>query len=305
MSSFPSATKPPQEGSALAPVESRRGRRLVGRLANGAEVTASVMALCRARAVHAAELRAFGSFAWVELHEYDPQHRTWTEPRRFNTPGTLLQLLGIVSQQDGELQFAATCTLAYSGDNGISVVGGYLVRAEVHELEYVIESFDDAPGTEVNEDLAGSPRAAATTAPSRAEHPSPTPSPAHREPPPRPATTPAVPSFTAPPPAVSPPTSASGWGAVIAASAKRQTEADEEDEAEDGEDLTDEPLRAGDVIEHPTFGRCAVERIEGDHEFAQVRLRNGRLVRLSLDVLRIVRDGQEGSQRRYRAITPR
>lgn len=291
----------------MAPVESRRGRRLVGRLASGSEVTASVLALCRARTVHAAELRAFGSFAWVELHEYDPLHGTWTEPRRFGTPGTLLQLQGIVSQHDGELHLAATCTLAYSGDNGISVVGGYLVRAEVHGLEYVLESFDDAPEPGASESLAAMPVAAPTVpaavaAPPRADPSAPVPSPAHREPPPRPVTPPAVPSFTAALPPVSPPTSASGWGAVIAASAKRQTESEE---AAEEEDPTDEPLRAGDVIDHPTFGRCAVERIEGAHEFAQVRLRNGRLVRLSLDVLQVVRDGQDGGQRRYRAIMPR
>ncbi len=68
---------------------------------------------------------------------------------------------------------------------------------------------------------------------------------------------------------------------------------------------SDEPLRPGDVIEHPKFGRCEVERIEGDAEFAQVRLRNQRLVRLSLDVLTLVRDGDEGKSRRFRAVMPR
>jgi hypothetical protein len=256
--------------------------------------------------VHAAELRAFGSYAWVELHEYDPLHGTWTEPRRFNAPGTLLQLQGLVSEHDGELQFAATCTVAYSGDNGVSVVGGYLVRAEVHALEYVLESFDDAAESEAGEGRSAvsgttAPPATTVATPPRAEPHDSTPDPAHREPPPRPKTPPAMPAFTAPSPVVPTPTSATGWGAVINASAKRQNEAEEESD----EDLADEPLRAGDVIEHPTFGRCAVERIEGDHEFAQVRLRNGRLVRLSLDVLQVVRDGQEGSQRRYRAIVPR
>src|SRR5262249_3229598 len=43
----------------------------------------------------------------------------------------------------------------------------------------------------------------------------------------------------------------------------------------------------GDVLEHPRFGRCTVERIEGEQEFAAVRLEAGRLVRLALGVLRL------------------
>ena len=40
-------------------------------------------------------------------------------------------------------------------------------------------------------------------------------------------------------------------------------------------------------------------------EFAQVRLRNGRLVRLSLDVLQFEFDGRDGSKRKFRAVVPR
>ena len=42
-------------------------------------------------------------------------------------------------------------------------------------------------------------------------------------------------------------------------------------------------------------------RIEGAYEFAHVRLKNGRLVRLSLDVLKVSPAGSEGGRRVYKA----
>ena len=88
------------------------------------------------------------------------------------------------------------------------------------------------------------------------------------------------------------------WADVARASESRPSpvmpEADDESEAEDS-------LEPGDILIHPTFGRCEVQRIEGGYEFAQVRLKNGRLVRLSLDILKVVRAGTEGGHRVFRA----
>ena len=52
-------------------------------------------------------------------------------------------------------------------------------------------------------------------------------------------------------------------------------------------------MRCGDLIDHATFGRCHVERVDGDGEFAIVRLRNSRHVRLNLDVLDLRVVGEE------------
>lgn len=87
---------------------------------------------------------------------------------------------------------------------------------------------------------------------------------------------------------------AATWRDVTAASA-RKTTADRSEEAEEG------PVETGDIIVHPTFGRCEVQRIEGEYEFAHVRLQNGRLVRLSLDVLRLTAAGHEDRRRVFRA----
>lgn len=60
-------------------------------------------------------------------------------------------------------------------------------------------------------------------------------------------------------------------------------------------------LNAGDVIMHPRFQRCVVHRVEGNGEFVQVMLRNGRVVRLSLEVLRLTPQGIENGQRVFTA----
>jgi hypothetical protein len=61
-------------------------------------------------------------------------------------------------------------------------------------------------------------------------------------------------------------------------------------------------VRPGDFIDHPKFGRCAVERVDGDQEFVTARLRNQRLIRLSLDVLTLIPAGQAEGKNLFRAV---
>ena len=61
-------------------------------------------------------------------------------------------------------------------------------------------------------------------------------------------------------------------------------------------------VRPGDFIDHPKFGRCAVERVDGDYEFVTARLRNQRLIRLSLDVLTLIPAGVEDGKNVFRAV---
>ncbi len=56
-------------------------------------------------------------------------------------------------------------------------------------------------------------------------------------------------------------------------------------------------------VDHPKFGRCQVERVEGDSEFLSVRLRNQRLIRLSLDVLNLAPAGHSDGHRLFK-LTP-
>jgi len=75
---------------------------------------------------------------------------------------------------------------------------------------------------------------------------------------------------------------------------------DEEEEADDELDYLE--VEPGDIVEHPKFKRCKVARVEGDMEFVQVRLRNGNLVRLSLDIVSLVLVGSEDGHQVFKAI---
>lgn len=81
------------------------------------------------------------------------------------------------------------------------------------------------------------------------------------------------------------------WDAVKAASDRAQAEGE-------GGDLP----RRGDYIDHATFGRCYVERVEESMERISVRVRAGRLVQLSLEYLSLEPIGREGNARLFRAV---
>jgi len=267
--------------------ESHRGRRIVGRLERGEDLVDGVAAACRERGVRSGELRAYGMVEEAELREFDPRARGFRPSRRFASPLRIVHCAGHVSEQDGALHVEATCALSRELDNGIELLGGLLVRARVWAVEFVIDAFDDLLLQRSIDAATGLPlfrEARALGQPPVAPAPAPTPRPA------------AIP-FEAP---------ARGHIAGDPAPAAREpswTEVAERSASAPPveklvEEPSDEPLRSGDVIEHPRFGRCEVERIEGDAEYAQVRLRNQRLVRLSLDVLQLVHAGNDGAGHR-------
>lgn len=305
--------------------ESRSSRRVVAVLDGGAEVVAGIGELCRARGVRSGEVRGYGVVEAAELRELDASTGAWGATRRVAGPATLVQLVGTIADREGKVDVAASCSLVEGTGEGQRVVGGSLLHARAYSVELVIESFDDVvvrrsldAGTglerwsdaEAITQPLGKPDSARSQSGARPSLPasrSATPSgtsfgnavirpvepTAAREPAtsPSPAAAPPAAAPPAPPAAGSP-----SWSDVVAAA---------EENEPDPAGPVEEHLRAGDIIEHTKFGRCDVERIEGDYEFAQVRLRNGRLVRLSLDVIQLVRDGMDGDRRRYRNILPR
>ncbi len=85
------------------------------------------------------------------------------------------------------------------------------------------------------------------------------------------------------------------WAAVAAATLARE-------EAEAAAAPPEAPApEIGDRVEHPTFGPCTVEKIDADEEFIMVRSATQRLLRLSLDVLRLELVGEEGGHKQFRA----
>ncbi len=101
---------------------------------------------------------------------------------------------------------------------------------------------------------------------------------------------------SAQPPAPPEPTSGGNtWGDVLAASVSQ----DEDDESTGGADVV---VKVGDFLDHPKFGRCRVDRIEGDQRFATVRTPGHRMLRLSLEVLDLRIGGREGDRRIWKVL---
>jgi predicted DNA-binding protein with PD1-like motif len=275
--------------------ESRRGRRLVGRLDRGADILEGFAEVCRVKNVRTGELRAFGSVEQVVMAEYDQRARSWRPHRRFDAQFDILNLTGNLSERDGKLSVRAHVTLSRERDNGIEVVGGFVVAARVFAVEFVIDCFDDVILRRTVDAQTGLPLWREAIA--LGDDAVPEPIAVERTPPPMPAfeaparTVAVVPEPTA--------TATPAWREVVAASSA----AGEPDDAPAFD--ADARVAPGDWIEHPKFGRCQVERVEGDYEFVSARLRNQRLIRLSLDVVSLEPMGQEGSQQLFRVVLPR
>jgi predicted DNA-binding protein with PD1-like motif len=271
------------------------GRRLVGRLDRGVEALEALVEVCRERRVRTAEVRARGALESAQVAEFDQQGRVLKAARRFDSPIEVVQLLGHVSERAGRLHVEAHVSLSRERDNGVELLGGRLVAGRVFALEFVIDAFDDLllrRGLDAKTGLEQWSEAIALEPPGSPDSP-------HSE-----ERAPAPLPFDAPPPrttshspAPPPAPHAPSWEEVKTAS--------EGAAIDDGLALTEVLVSAGDVIEHPKFGRCEVERVEGDHEFVSARLRNQRLIRLSLDVMTLVPIGKEGARQLFRAVLGR
>ncbi len=250
--------------------ESHRSRRLIGRLEQGADLLPALVELATARHVRCGEVRAFGTLEDVDLREFDQRMRSFRPIRHFATPFTLIQLNGTLTEKAGRTHLEAHVALARERDNGIEQIGGHLARARVHAVEFIIDAFEDILIRRTLDVPTGlaliSPVATDSAAAQAPEDP--------------------VPEGLT-------------WSDVATASAA-------EAPPHSDEPGPIEPARAGDIIEHARFGQCEIERIEGEAEFAHVRLKNQRLVRLSLDVLQLVLiESQPDGRRYFRAITPK
>jgi predicted DNA-binding protein with PD1-like motif len=296
--------------------ESRRGRRILARLDRGTDLFDGVRALCQQHAIRCGELRAIGALEMAELAAFDQGSRRW-KPSRVVAEGglELLHLHGNISEERGAVSIQAQATLMRDRDVGFELVGGNLRAAVVYSIELVIETFDDVLLRRQTDTATGLSRwhealaeaDAAAEPPARAAPPAAPSAPAPAPPSPAPSRTAVAPPVARPAPAPaaaqpapSMPVATPTWAEVAAASQAARPAArpaPEPDPVREEEVL----LNAGDVIMHPRFQRCVVHRVEGSGEFVQVMLRNGRVVRLSLEVLRLTPQGVENGQRIFSA----
>ncbi len=293
--------------------ESSKGRRIVGRLDRGQSLLEALGQICRQHHVRAGGLRAIGSLEAAELASFDQDGKRWRSRACRGRPAhnDLVNLEGTISEQAGQLAVFARATLTRERDTGLEILGGHVVSARVFALEFVIDAFDDVilrrtpdPATGLSQwseaislDPASDSRpeakldAKSETKPAVKAKPAPEPEPdADVDPD-------ADPDLHArhAAPLRAPSSTNTTWAQVAVASAKAEPEPDL------GEADNEDSLGPGDVLIHPTFGRCEVQRIEGSYEYAHIRLKNNRLVRVSLDVLKVFPAGTEGTRRVFKA----
>jgi uncharacterized protein len=257
--------------------ESRLARRLVGRLDRGADALAVLIDICRERNVRSGEIRATGAFEQVVLSEFDQKARNFRPQRRFDAQFEIVTFYGNISEREGKPNVQARVSLSRERDNGIEVVGGQLVSGRVFAFEFVIEAWDDLILRRMPDAQTGLHlwREAIALDPNEA------------------IATPHVP-FETP--------ARTQWKDVMAAS--NEPPAEPITMNDPPPPVLDEHAKpvSGDFLDHPKFGRCQVERIEGDYEFVSARLRNQRLIRLSLDVIALELVGREGEHQLFRVV---
>ncbi|MDB4968572.1 MAG: hypothetical protein JWN44_4261 [Myxococcales bacterium] len=250
--------------------ESTRSRRLVGRLDRGADLLQQLREICRTYRVHAGEVRAAGALEDIVLGG-----------RRLEGPYDVVSFHATVGDQADAPALQLSVTLGRARDESRELVGGHLTAARVVSLEFVIEAFDDV--TLVRTADAASGQLGWVEVDKPKEKPAPT--------------------FDAP--------ARTSWSDVMAASERRGDVGRVEgnrvvppapEPADEGPSHPEVHVQAGDYIDHPKFGRCQVERVDSDQEFVSARLRNQRLIRLSLDVLTLIPAGQEDGHNLFRAV---
>lgn len=282
--------------------ETTRGRRLVCALDRGVELVSALRELCGAREVRSAEVRGGGFLDEIELVRFDPASQTWRGADRVAGPLELLWLWGNVSEHSGDVSLRLQATV--SPARGGPVVGGHLASARVYSLELIIDCFDDVILRRHPDQATGLPQWKEAISldvpaalpdnltetidqidPARAarvlpvETPAPPSSEPDVEPPPgrryqRYPTGSPMAVFEEPTPT----------GQVSAAPPELAPAAPPEPAPGDPAALI-----PGDLIAHPRLGRCVVESVEVGGEYAKLRLRSGRIVRLSLTAVELKR----------------
>jgi predicted DNA-binding protein with PD1-like motif len=246
----------------------------------------AVLQICREAKITAAEVRARGALVWLEVCDYQQHSRRFGAPRRYQGNVELLSLHGTLSLQAGEPTLEAQVALIWANvesstepgarvPHGPAVAGGRLVAGRVLACALILQTYVDVTLIRSHDPATGLHR---WGPPSQLPAPPATPTPATPTPP-----TPAPPLQTdegAP---------KRSWSQAIAASAALSPPSSKADDGNEGDAEPGRLVapRPGDWLDHPTFGRCPIERVQGDADFVSVRLRNQRLVRLSLEVLRL------------------
>jgi len=123
--------------------ESRRVRRVIGRLERGERLPDALAAIAEQRRITTGWVTGLGAFEWVELAEYDQSLKEYRPPKRIAGPCEILSLVGNVSFKDGAPFVHAHVTVSRETEHGIEVSGGHLIAGCVFACELFVECCDD------------------------------------------------------------------------------------------------------------------------------------------------------------------
>jgi predicted DNA-binding protein with PD1-like motif len=271
--------------------ESRRSRTLVGRVEAGESVEAALLRVAREREVTTGWVSATGSLRSATLAFTELDAGEEGEARRFEGGLELLQLSGNLSSSEGDLVLEARAHLARATDNGVQVLGGRLVDAVAHAVEFRVECYDDLGLRREADDATGLRLWRGDRLDTRAAPPRPS-APRDERPGVSWAAAAQASSERVAPPSVERRRAAGPSGALpfVPDPIPSRKKADD--------DLDVHSPERGDWVDHKQFGLCRVENLAEDGGLL-IRLETGRRKLIKLDFLDVLPPREDGNKKIY------
>lgn len=258
-------------------------RSLVVRLNKGEDLGESLASLIASQRITVATVTGHGVLEAVILDAYDARSRAYSDARTFTGRLELVSLTGHLSTREGHPDLYLHAAVARDTGNGVEVLGGRLIEAQVIAVELTLLLHDDLAlerspeATGIPTWRIGSAPVLAASAPAR---PAPTIAPApvvDNARPRRISVAERVETAAAPRrQTAAPPTTL--------AEAAQQLQAMPAKEERAVDDTTNPEMSVGDIVEHPTFGDATVVGVQEDR--CDIRLvRSGSVRTIMLDYL--------------------
>lgn len=118
-------------------------RSLVVRLNKGEDLAESLASLITTQRITVATVQGHGALEAVILDSYDARARTYGDARTFTGRLELISLQGHLSTREGHPDLYLHAAVARDTGNGVEVIGGRLIEAQVVAVELTLLLHDD------------------------------------------------------------------------------------------------------------------------------------------------------------------
>lgn len=271
----------------------------MGRLDRGDECVERLEEFFAERDIRGADLRAVGRLSAIDLVRFDSERGDYEEIYAGDGTFDLVQLSGNVSTLGDEVVVRLHALLAADGPVHPQLMAGELRSATAAEFEFVAEIYDDLEMVRQLDAETGtlelqSIRRRESAADGEREGPT---------------LEGRAMSWNEAAESTDDESPKSGGAEAAPRSDEEGTGADEpaddrdpDDESDpyEGVDLEEPALESGDIIDHPKLGRCRVIKIEED-KYAHIRLPQGKIRKLSLNVVDITYIGDDNGHNVFEA----